>query len=246
MSDLKVSDIDEFERENYESDPPLDWMVKKNQILKFVCECARKALTEKPVPDGSLLPDCMMPDGADPCKGYQQLSARVAELEDIAYLTAAWECSTCGHILARAAKTPIPHCPNGHGALQRISERVRAESAEKDRDRLQRELADSVVTHNKAWLLCQKHDQRFPKPAPTLTEYVQHYVERAESAEKRLEEAGRVLQKCRIGHYYCEDSWYSCPQAEGGCADDRRGPACDCGADKWNARVDAAIEALGK
>jgi len=29
----------------------------------------------------SKLPDCMMPDGADPCIGYKELAARVAELE---------------------------------------------------------------------------------------------------------------------------------------------------------------------
>lgn len=27
------------------------------------------------------LPDCMMPDGADPCAGYQALAARLAEAE---------------------------------------------------------------------------------------------------------------------------------------------------------------------
>ena len=27
------------------------------------------------------LPDCMMPDGADPCAGYQALAARIRELE---------------------------------------------------------------------------------------------------------------------------------------------------------------------
>lgn len=32
-------------------------------------------------------------------------------------------------------------------------------------------------------------------------------------------------------HYYCEDRWYSCPKAEDGCADDRKGPECDCGAE---------------
>ena len=38
-------------------------------------------------------------------------------------------------------------------------------------------------------------------------------------------------------HYYCEDSWYSCPQAEDGCADDRKGIECSCGADEHNAEV---------
>jgi len=45
-------------------------------------------------------------------------------------------------------------------------------------------------------------------------------------------------------HTYCEDDWYSCPKAEDGCADDRRGPECDCGADEHNAEVDALMALL--
>ena len=44
-------------------------------------------------------------------------------------------------------------------------------------------------------------------------------------------------------HYYCEDSWYSCPKAEGGCADDYQGDECNCGADAHNAKVDALLSA---
>lgn len=46
-------------------------------------------------------------------------------------------------------------------------------------------------------------------------------------------------------HKTCEDAWYSCAAATGddACSDDsRRGQPCDCGADKWNARVAALIE----
>lgn len=32
-----------------------------------------------------------------------------------------------------------------------------------------------------------------------------------------------------IGHYSCEDSWYSCPLAEGGSADKNAGEKCNCG-----------------
>jgi hypothetical protein len=31
-----------------------------------------------------------------------------------------------------------------------------------------------------------------------------------------------------LGHYYCEDSWYSCPLAEGGCANEHL-RVCNCG-----------------
>ena len=40
-------------------------------------------------------------------------------------------------------------------------------------------------------------------------------------------------------HYYCEDTWYSCPKHEEGCANDAEGKDCNCGADKWNALIEA-------
>ena len=54
----------------------------------------------------------------------------------------------------------------------------------------------------------------------------------------RLREA---LSRCKRGHYYCEDSWYSCPLAEGGCADDSKAAVCDCGAEAFNAEIDVVL-----
>lgn len=45
-------------------------------------------------------------------------------------------------------------------------------------------------------------------------------------------------------HYFCEDSWYSCPKADDGCANDRAGTDCNCGADAHNAKVEAALAAF--
>ena len=43
--------------------------------------------------------------------------------------------------------------------------------------------------------------------------------------------------KCE--HYYCDDSWYSCPLAESGCANDDVSPdKCNCGADEKNTEID--------
>lgn len=39
------------------------------------------------------------------------------------------------------------------------------------------------------------------------------------------------------GHYYCDDSWYSCPKAEGGCADDDQGDECNCFVEQHNKKV---------
>lgn len=51
----------------------------------------------------------------------------------------------------------------------------------------------------------------------------------------------RLSELAKRAHTDCEDRWYSCPKSEDGCSDDRRGPYCDCGADKHNAEVDALM-----
>lgn len=50
-----------------------------------------------------------------------------------------------------------------------------------------------------------------------------------------------------VGHYSCEDPWYSCPLSVDGCADDRK-TECDCGQAEHSkkhadyvARIDAAL-----
>jgi len=48
----------------------------------------------------------------------------------------------------------------------------------------------------------------------------------------------------RRKHYTCEDSWYSCPQSDGGSANEHAGTKCDCGADEHNAKVDAIAAEL--
>lgn len=53
-----------------------------------------------------------------------------------------------------------------------------------------------------------------------------------------------ILISLRRKHDYCEDCWYSCPKAEGGCCDDRAGTECNCGADKANSIIDAAIKQI--
>ena len=54
----------------------------------------------------------------------------------------------------------------------------------------------------------------------------------------------KALEALKINHDYCEDPWYSCPLAPEGCADERKGPGCECGADAHNAKVDAIIKLL--
>jgi hypothetical protein len=51
-------------------------------------------------------------------------------------------------------------------------------------------------------------------------------------------EARKVLESSRMSHHYCEDSWYSCPKAEGGCSNDEVGEDCNCGADEHNGNIE--------
>jgi len=53
-----------------------------------------------------------------------------------------------------------------------------------------------------------------------------------------------ALKNNRRTHHYCEDTWYSCPKHEDGCANDSEGDECNCGADKANAGIDQAIIAI--
>lgn len=57
-----------------------------------------------------------------------------------------------------------------------------------------------------------------------------------------IEQLGELAKR---GHRYCEDSWYSCPLAEDGCANDNLPKdKCDCGADEHNANVEELLKQL--
>lgn len=46
-------------------------------------------------------------------------------------------------------------------------------------------------------------------------------------------------------HYYCEDSWYSCPLApDGSCNDSYPEDECICGADKINKKIEELINEI--
>ena len=57
---------------------------------------------------------------------------------------------------------------------------------------------------------------------------------------KNFEEEAKALAR---GHYYSDDSWYSCPLATDGCADKSQGDKCDCGYDD---RVADILKALSR
>lgn len=59
----------------------------------------------------------------------------------------------------------------------------------------------------------------------------------AEAIEELVMVAGK-----RTSHRECEDSWYSCPKSDDGCADEIQGTECNCGADE----MIAALEKLNR
>ena len=61
-----------------------------------------------------------------------------------------------------------------------------------------------------------------------------------QAAQQALE----ALKASRRSHHYCEDTWYSCPKHEDGCANELDGDECNCGADEENEKIDKAITAL--
>jgi hypothetical protein len=67
-------------------------------------------------------------------------------------------------------------------------------------------------------------------------------LDHARDLERQQDELREALLKSKRDHYYCEDSWYSCPLSEDGCADEQYpNDECNCGADKYNKSVDALL-----
>ena len=62
--------------------------------------------------------------------------------------------------------------------------------------------------------------------------------------DEALRLALEALKNNRRTHHYCEDTWYSCPKHEDGCANDSEGDECNCGADEANAEIEQAITAI--
>ena len=61
--------------------------------------------------------------------------------------------------------------------------------------------------------------------------------------ERLRARCGRLAAISRRTHHECEDSWYSCPKSEDGCADDFK-TGCTCGAEEHNAMIDAICNDL--
>jgi len=78
--------------------------------------------------------------------------------------------------------------------------------------------------------------------APEYYEYVPANL--ANIYVKKLRLAVNTLLDSFESHYECEDSWYSCPLSESGCANDCVGEECNCGAERHNKKIISAIEEI--
>ena len=59
-----------------------------------------------------------------------------------------------------------------------------------------------------------------------------------------MENVIKKIESLKRQHYYCEDTWYSCPKHPNGCADETEPDECNCGADKYNDLVDEIVAEL--
>lgn len=59
--------------------------------------------------------------------------------------------------------------------------------------------------------------------------------------EYKAKKIAEFERKFPIIHRYCEDQYYSCPKAYGGCFNDNAGEECDCGAEKEHKELIALI-----
>jgi len=70
-------------------------------------------------------------------------------------------------------------------------------------------------------------------------------VQKMHELKNEVDKLTEALEKCKRKHYYCEDCWYSCPKADGGCCNEADGDECNCGADKFNAWIDSVLAEWG-
>lgn len=60
-----------------------------------------------------------------------------------------------------------------------------------------------------------------------------------------MNEIIKKIEALKIGHYYCEDPWYSCPLAEDGCINEAyEDNECNCNAEGHNKKIDEIIAEL--
>ena len=68
--------------------------------------------------------------------------------------------------------------------------------------------------------------------------------QRQQIIDKMVKPLMRLIERWRPVHVYCEDPWYSCPKAPGGCANENAGSECNCGADAANDDINKTLAAV--
>ncbi len=69
-----------------------------------------------------------------------------------------------------------------------------------------------------------------------------HAIGLGATLSRRVAELEQALNGLRMQHYDCPDTWYACPKAPDGCSDPGAGDECNCGADRHNAIIGAALD----
>ncbi len=81
-----------------------------------------------------------------------------------------------------------------------------------------------------------------PSHSPDSKECSDNCITRHQARVASLEAALRALRRTR--HYTCDDEWYSCPKSEFYTGNSQH-DGCNCGMDKINTVIDAALAAGG-
>lgn len=66
------------------------------------------------------------------------------------------------------------------------------------------------------------------------------------NANVLLDEVLAWLESNKQSHNYCDDTWYSCPKHQEGCANDGLGKECNCGADDHNVEIQKLCDKIRK
>lgn len=118
-----------------------------------------------------------------------------------------------------------------------------------DREALVKLLREALpaVVHVQTLLYFNAHE---PEDSPEIGAYknLQLRIEATLTAQGGEQTADTVnvsrelLEQLRQSHEECDDCWYSCPKS-GDCCNEFAGDECTCGADYFNAKIDAMLAA---
>jgi hypothetical protein len=85
-----------------------------------------------------------------------------------------------------------------------------------------------AITIREASFSCEPEKEEVKKSATIIATFAEPLVALVRESKRR--------------HYHCDDSFYCCPLCDESDHAGAKGTDCTCGADDWNARVNAVLE----